>query len=120
MAATTVPSAESKPSDISQGLSTPLPARLCCAPVSANTSTIELSLTPRRPDNYNFAADSLGDEDCLFVSVFAPADASDLPVLLWIRKLFSVPPHLPEGKRLTRAQTGADMEPDRGTTTCLR
>lgn len=25
-----------------------------------------------------------GDEDCLFLNVFAPADAQDLPVLVWI------------------------------------
>ncbi|TDZ73390.1 Lipase 2 [Colletotrichum trifolii] len=28
--------------------------------------------------------DLAGDEDCLFLNVFAPADAKDLPVLVWI------------------------------------
>lgn len=28
----------------------------------------------------------LGDEDCLFLNVFAPPGAKDLPVFFWIRK----------------------------------
>jgi carboxylesterase type B len=28
-----------------------------------------------------------GDEDCLFLNVYAPPGASDLPVFVWIRKL---------------------------------
>lgn len=28
-----------------------------------------------------------GNEDCLFLNVYAPPDASDLPVFIWIRKL---------------------------------
>jgi hypothetical protein len=28
-----------------------------------------------------------GDEDCLFLNVYAPSGASDLPVFVWIRKL---------------------------------
>ena len=30
--------------------------------------------------------DGDGDEDCLFLNVFTPADAADLPVVVWIRK----------------------------------
>lgn len=38
------------------------------------------------PEVYGFNS-ALGDEDCLFLNVFAPPGATDLPVLLWIRKL---------------------------------
>jgi carboxylesterase type B len=30
-------------------------------------------------------AGGLGDEDCLSLSVFAPEDAVNLPVMVWIR-----------------------------------
>lgn len=36
--------------------------------------------------DYNFATSGLGNEDCLFVSVFAPPDADGLPVMVWIRE----------------------------------
>lgn len=38
------------------------------------------------PEAYGFNS-ALGDEDCLFLNVYAPPGAKDLPVLLWIRKL---------------------------------
>jgi hypothetical protein len=30
----------------------------------------------------------VGSEDCLFLNVYAPANASNLPVLVWIRACF--------------------------------
>src|SRR5690348_11996337 len=39
-----------------------------------------------RPATLNFDTSVLGSEDCLFVNVFAPANAKKLPVLFWIRK----------------------------------
>ncbi|KAJ5179943.1 CAZyme family CE10 [Penicillium capsulatum] len=35
------------------------------------------------PNEYGFIS-KLGDEDCLFLNIFAPPGAKDLPVLLWI------------------------------------
>lgn len=43
-------------------------------------------LTIFRPTDYKFNA--AGNEDCLFVSVFAPSDSHELPVMVWIRKAF--------------------------------
>ncbi|PSR85518.1 Carboxylesterase [Coniella lustricola] len=45
---------------------------------------------PQSPDsplatNFDFDESGLGDEDCLFATIFAPANASDLPVMVWIR-----------------------------------
>ncbi|KAK4173655.1 Alpha/Beta hydrolase protein, partial [Triangularia setosa] len=37
------------------------------------------------PAVVNFTEAVLGNEDCLFLNVFAPADAKKLPVLVWIR-----------------------------------
>lgn len=37
------------------------------------------------PPSYGFNSGP-GDEDCLFLNVYAAAGASDLPVLVWIRK----------------------------------
>jgi len=37
------------------------------------------------PKIYGFNS-ALGDEDCLFLNVYAPPGAKNLPVLLWIRK----------------------------------
>jgi carboxylesterase type B len=39
-----------------------------------------------RPDDLNFNSDILGSEDCLFLNVFTPANASRIPVFVWIRK----------------------------------
>jgi hypothetical protein len=44
------------------------------------------SVNRRRPSNFNFTATDVGDEDCLFLSVFSPQNAKDLPVMVWIRK----------------------------------
>lgn len=38
------------------------------------------------PKVYGFSS-KLGDEDCLYLNVFTPPSARDLPVLVWIRKL---------------------------------
>lgn len=38
-------------------------------------------------DSRAFQRSIAGDEDCLFLNVYAPPDAKDLPVLVWIRKL---------------------------------
>lgn len=37
------------------------------------------------PEIYGFNS-ALGNEDCLFLNLYAPPGAKDLPVLLWIRK----------------------------------
>lgn len=37
------------------------------------------------PSEYGFTS-ALGDEDCLFLNVYAPAGAEELPVFFWIRK----------------------------------
>lgn len=39
----------------------------------------------KTPSKYGFTS-ALGDEDCLFLNVYAPAGAKDLPVFFWIRK----------------------------------
>lgn len=36
------------------------------------------------PEIYGFSS-ALGDEDCLFLNVYAAPNASDLPVFVWIR-----------------------------------
>lgn len=46
------------------------------------------------PKVYGFNSD-LGDEDCLYLNVFAPPNAQDLPVLVWIRKLMPLYIFLP-------------------------
>lgn len=48
-----------------------------------------------------------GDEDCLYLNVYAPPNATDLPVLLWIRKSEPVQP-------LTGSLLTADGLPDGG------
>ncbi|KAJ5642849.1 CAZyme family CE10 [Penicillium lividum] len=50
---------------------------------SYNSSAATLSLVPKV---YGFNSD-LGNEDYLYLNVFAPPNAQDLPVLIWIRKL---------------------------------
>ncbi|KAI9845635.1 MAG: hypothetical protein M1837_004609 [Sclerophora amabilis] len=39
--------------------------------------------SPLAPD-YDFTQSALGDEDCLFLNVFAPPNAQNLPVFVWI------------------------------------
>jgi carboxylesterase type B len=39
---------------------------------------------PQNPDAPNGPGPAYGDEDCLFLNVYAPANASSLPVLVWI------------------------------------
>lgn len=41
-----------------------------------------------RAINYNFTAS--GNEDCLFLSVFAASGAAGLPVMVWIR-MYQIP-----------------------------
>ncbi|QSZ29323.1 hypothetical protein DSL72_003837 [Monilinia vaccinii-corymbosi] len=36
------------------------------------------------PAKYNFTKSGLGNEDCLFLSVWASSNAKDLPVMIWI------------------------------------
>ncbi|CZR52852.1 related to esterase [Phialocephala subalpina] len=63
------------------------------APAVNRSQTISAKSYPLRcpqsndapmPANYNFTASGLGNEDCLFLSVFAPQNATNLPVLVWI------------------------------------
>ncbi|MCJ1373276.1 hypothetical protein MMC20_004504 [Loxospora ochrophaea] len=59
------------------------------APTSNRSETLPANaLPPRCPQNYdapgNPGADTSGYEDCLFLSVYAPANATNLPVLVWI------------------------------------
>ncbi|KAK1564192.1 carboxylesterase [Colletotrichum navitas] len=35
-------------------------------------------------EDYSFERDALGDEDCLFLNLFTPANKTQLPVLFWI------------------------------------
>jgi carboxylesterase type B len=39
---------------------------------------------PQSPDAPNGPEPAYGNEDCLFLNVYAPANASSLPVLVWI------------------------------------
>lgn len=49
------------------------------------THTItQLTRANTRPTAYVFK----GDEDCLFLSVFADPKANDLPVMVWIRMYY--------------------------------
>ena len=43
------------------------------------------------PSIYGFNS-APGDEDCLYLNVYAAPNASDLPVFLWIRELLGFPP----------------------------
>jgi carboxylesterase type B len=68
------------------------------APVRNRTSTIAATSNPpfcpqtgassEIPAAYGFTS-ALGNEDCLFLNVYAPANAKNLPVFFWIRKYFS-------------------------------
>ncbi|KAK1992057.1 carboxylesterase [Colletotrichum falcatum] len=42
------------------------------------------ALTVGSIEDYSFERDAMGDEDCLFLNVFAPANKTQLPVLFWI------------------------------------
>jgi hypothetical protein len=65
------------------------------APAKNKTSTITADKYPpicpqtggsiEVPAAYGFTS-ALGDEDCLFLNVFAPANAKNLPIFFWIRK----------------------------------
>ncbi len=55
-----------------------------CSIVSSSCTLIRHhDLTPcdRSP-----GGDNSGDEDCLFLNVYSPQNATNLPVLVWIRK----------------------------------
>jgi carboxylesterase type B len=54
----------------------------CCMVAESANSTVS-------PVNLNFTAAVLGNEDCLFLSVYAPQKATrKLPVLIWIRESY--------------------------------
>ncbi|KAF7897736.1 uncharacterized protein EAF01_008702 [Botrytis porri] len=62
-------------------------------PAVNRTSTIKATDYPTRcpqslgaplAANYNFTSSVLGDEDCLFLNVWAPPNAKNLPVMVWI------------------------------------
>ncbi|RYN63270.1 hypothetical protein AA0118_g4934 [Alternaria tenuissima] len=62
------------------------------APTPNRTTTLALSDPPfcpqtgassETPSEYGFTS-AIGDEDCLFLNVYAPANAKKLPVFLWI------------------------------------
>ncbi|KAF7679404.1 hypothetical protein GT037_003152 [Alternaria burnsii] len=62
------------------------------APTPNRTTTLALSDPPfcpqtgassETPAEYGFTS-AIGDEDCLFLNVYAPANAKNLPVFLWI------------------------------------
>ncbi|KAH8890549.1 carboxylesterase [Thozetella sp. PMI_491] len=50
----------------------------------ANAPRCPQSLNAPPPASINFTGNILGDEDCLFLNVFTPANAKNLPVLFWI------------------------------------
>lgn len=64
------------------------------APATNRTSTITATSNPpfcpqtgassETPAAYGFTS-ALGNEDCLFLNVYAPANAKNLPVFFWIR-----------------------------------
>jgi hypothetical protein len=64
------------------------------APARNRTSIIAATSNPpicpqtgassETPAAYGFTS-ALGNEDCLFLNVYAPADADNLPVFFWIR-----------------------------------
>ncbi|KAF7929047.1 hypothetical protein BELL_0312g00060 [Botrytis elliptica] len=63
------------------------------SPAVNRTSTIKATaFPPRCPQslnapmaaNYNFTESGLGNEDCLFLSVWASPNATNLPVMVWI------------------------------------
>lgn len=71
------------------------------APAVNRSTTVSATAWPPRcpqsndapmPSKYNFNYSGLGSEDCLFLSVFTPTNATKLPVLVWIR---SSTPSLP-------------------------
>ncbi|RFU23797.1 Carboxylesterase, partial [Scytalidium lignicola] len=61
-------------------------------PVNRTLTVLTSELPPKctqgndapMPANYNFERSGLGNEDCLFLNVFAPNGAQNLPVLVWI------------------------------------
>lgn len=65
------------------------------APATNRTSTILATSNPpfcpqtgassETPAAYGFTS-ALGNEDCLFLNVYAPVNAKDLPVFFWIRR----------------------------------
>jgi carboxylesterase type B len=64
------------------------------APARNRTTTAALADPPicpqtgaslETPAAYGFTS-ALGNEDCLFLNVYAPANAKNLPVFFWIRK----------------------------------
>lgn len=93
MAEAKEPADESKRDITSDRISIGMPAEPCRAIVGRNTIYQKIasspgtiprqSLTWCRADNYSFTVS--GDEDCLFVSVFAAPNTSDLPIMVWIR-----------------------------------
>jgi len=46
------------------------------------------TLPARCRDTTTFQKSIMGNEDCLFLSVYAPPDEINLPVLVWIREFF--------------------------------
>ncbi|KAK1752869.1 Alpha/Beta hydrolase protein [Echria macrotheca] len=63
------------------------------APVVNRTAVIQATDDPPRcpqslpgpmPANFNFETNILGSEDCLFLNVFSPKNATKLPVVVWI------------------------------------
>ncbi|ESZ91220.1 hypothetical protein SBOR_8394 [Sclerotinia borealis F-4128] len=63
------------------------------SPAEARASTIQATAYPPHcpqsndapmPANYNFTRSGLGNEDCLFLSVWASPNATNLPVMIWI------------------------------------
>lgn len=47
-----------------------------------------MTLPARCRDTTQFQKSIMGNEDCLFLSVYAPQDKTNLPVLVWIRESF--------------------------------
>ncbi|KAF4630341.1 hypothetical protein G7Y89_g7806 [Cudoniella acicularis] len=63
-----------------------LPAvnRTKITPATAYPSRCPQSNDAPLSKTYNFTSSGLGSEDCLFISVFSPQNATNLPVLVWI------------------------------------
>ncbi|PQE09501.1 Carboxylesterase type B protein [Rutstroemia sp. NJR-2017a BVV2] len=56
----------------------------CTAVFSSTLTTAESQADGPRASSYNFTRSGLGTEDCLYLSVWAPPNATNLPVMFWI------------------------------------
>lgn len=86
LAKATISSSEQDFDNTGYGISSSLPTESQRSFVSICQILLKSQFTNSlRPANYNFTRSGLGDEDCLFLSVWASPNATNLPVMVWIR-----------------------------------